>query len=74
MLEAKASGIMSLEGEILALLAMARMMGRRSATVPVLETKAATKEVTPITRKKSLVSLVPAMRRSLRETVLASPV
>ena len=74
MLLAKASGIISLEGLVPAVLAMARMMGSSRATVPVLLTKPATTAVTVTTRKKSFSSLLPASRSSFPLMILASPV
>ena len=74
MLLAKASGIMSLEGFTPAVFDMASTMGRSSATVPVLLTKAATSAVTSSTRKKRRFSLVPARRSRRPLMVLASPV
>ena len=71
---AKARGIISLPGLVPADFAMARMMGRSRATVPVLLTKAATTEVTIITRKKSFTSLVPANFNRRPEMILAKPV
>ena len=48
---AKASGIISFAGLIFAVLHMAKMMGSKRATVPVLLTKAATTAVTSITSR-----------------------
>ena len=52
---AKAKGIISLAGEMPAVLHIARIIGRRSATVPVLLTKAATTAVTSMTKLNALL-------------------
>lgn len=71
---AKARGIINLEGLTPLVLHMARMMGKSSATVPVLLTKAATTAVTSITRKNNLFSSVPASRNRRPLIILAKPV
>lgn len=49
-------------------------MGSSKATVPVLLTKAATTEVTSMTRKKSFFSFVPASFSKRPDIILARPV
>ena len=60
MLLAKARGMRSLLEEVPAYAAMLTTIGSIRATVPVLLTKAPMNAVTSITRRNSLVSLVPA--------------
>ena len=74
MLLAKARGISSLEEFMPALWAMLTTIGSIRATVPVLLTNAPIAEVAIITRRKSLISLLPASF-SIRELIiLARPV
>ncbi len=74
MLLAKARGMRSLLGDVPAFAAMLTTIGSISATVPVLLTKAPIVPVTSITRRNSLVSLVPAKAIILLLIILARPV
>jgi hypothetical protein len=71
---AKASGISRRLGFIFTLIAILTTIGIIMATVPVLLTKAPITEVTPITIRKSFVSLFPANFISLELIILARPV
>ena len=74
MLLAKARGMSRRRGDVPAAAAMLTTIGSMRATVPVLLTNMPIADVTIITRRKSLSSLLPARVMTLLPIIFARPV